>query len=379
MRAVRRAVGGSGNAETTASSGVGHPIAPGPPGPLPPTTGGDPAESSSRGHRRLRWVALALGGALVLGLGLVSFLLLTGDDEDAAPSPEVAALPAGTLLWADESEGWRLRAAEPEGSAVTIVDDASEQEAWPQVLPGEKRILYLSDSNAEPADGLGLSLRQVNVDGSEDTAFLDGEAFCPNPARPAVNRDGVVAVTCFDELGERKAGIVLLSRTGERLRVLDTEAAVGGVTWMPDGKSLVYWQETSEVVNEEPGQNLYLMDSETEDTVRLTEAPARDGLPAVSPDGDTVVFTRILDGQQAADLYLLALDPTEQGETGGAVLLGASSPTVPDTDPTWVTNDRLVFCREGDLLVVDADPEAEPTPALDGLDVGEARNVTVVR
>jgi Tol biopolymer transport system component len=58
-----------------------------------------------------------------------------------------------------------------------------------------------------------------------------------------------------------------------------------------------------------PNYDLYWMNIETGQTVRLTYAPAADVLPVFGPDGTKVMWTSSRDGRSPTQLYLADFTP----------------------------------------------------------------------
>jgi Tol biopolymer transport system component len=93
------------------------------------------------------------------------------------------------------------------------------------------------------------------------------------------------------------------------LRRESTEAANPVLDWFPDGRSLAVSDQTI------PGGPFHIirLSVDTGERQQLTSPPSQsygDGQPAVSPDGQTVAFTRSV-GQNVADIYII---PTAGGE-----------------------------------------------------------------
>jgi len=85
--------------------------------------------------------------------------------------------------------------------------------------------------------------------------------------------------------------------------ILDEASFNSGITWSPDGKSLVFMSNGGR-----GNYDLYLLPDLGKNTIiRLTENPERDGQPRWSPVANEVVFVSGRTGK--ADIYLLKLEP----------------------------------------------------------------------
>jgi Tol biopolymer transport system component len=70
--------------------------------------------------------------------------------------------------------------------------------------------------------------------------------------------------------------------------------------WSPDGSRIVY------VAVDEGNEDIYTIEPDGSDVIRLTDAPGQDHDPCWSPDGRRIVFTSDRDG--ARDLYVMDAD-----------------------------------------------------------------------
>jgi Tol biopolymer transport system component len=128
---------------------------------------------------------------------------------------------------------------------------------------------------------------------------------------PAWSPDGRF-IAFLRRVSPATCAVLLIPALGGPERKITTIAVVSQsmpsrpyLEWLPDGKWLVISDRAS---REEPAA-LYLLSPETGEKRRLTTPPAHslgDGAPAVSPDGDALVFSRDAD-TPVGELYLLSL------------------------------------------------------------------------
>lgn len=142
--------------------------------------------------------------------------------------------------------------------------------------------------------------------------------------------------------------LAVMNRDGTSETVLATEPRIGGMSWSPDSKTLVYENWDFE------GGQLYTMDIETHEKTRLLpDSDGSDKSAQSSPDGKKVVFERFHSPGRRTELRVLDL------ETGQDRTLAA--PHRSNHDAAWSPDgQRLVFTSnttEGDfnLYLVDAD------------------------
>ena len=71
--------------------------------------------------------------------------------------------------------------------------------------------------------------------------------------------------------------------------------------WSPDGKYIAY-------VAEKKGESLeiYVMNADGSNQIRITNSPGRDFAPAWSPDGNRLLFVTDRDGNR--EIYMMNMD-----------------------------------------------------------------------
>jgi Tol biopolymer transport system component len=234
-------------------------------------------------------------------------------------------------------------------------------------------VLYQATPADDPDSSADTSLRVVASDGSGDQLLFEGNADCPNPGRPAVAPDGTrLALVCFDEDGVRLKGIGIFTLDGEHQATLRRDATAGTPTWTKDGY-IVYWEENDHPFGGGKGRSLQAVavdESEPSKPLPLTaDASTRDSVPAVSPNGDQLVFVRATKPGNE-DLYLLELDQTDGLTAGVPIKIEASSPDFPDRDPAWTPGgSAILYTVQGrimqvapDDLTADAEVIFDPSP-----------------
>ena len=96
---------------------------------------------------------------------------------------------------------------------------------------------------------------------------------------------------------------------------LYTTRSIGGSSWSPDGKQVVF------VSNISGRQNLWLVPAEGGWPVQLTISDQRQAEPAWSPDGRSIAFVSDNDGNELWNIFLVS------PQNGDVVNLTASSAT----------------------------------------------------
>ena len=145
-----------------------------------------------------------------------------------------------------------------------------------------------------------------------------------------------------DKIGfEREAEIFVMDRNGRnRVRLTQQEGPIGdrGPAWSPDGTKIAFWSNRDA---QEPAQgvehDIYVMNTDGSNVVRLTHHPSADRLPAWSPDGRWIAFMSIRDGTfkgRNRNWNIYIIDANGENEMRVTDHPGA------DFRPTWVIPDR---------------------------------------
>jgi Tol biopolymer transport system component/tRNA A-37 threonylcarbamoyl transferase component Bud32 len=224
-------------------------------------------------RRRLHWV-LSVAAALVIATVGV-WLLRSKKDVQEAP---LVAVPLtsypGNELWPSFS---------PDGTQVAFTWDGEKQ---------DNSDIYVKQIGVEPAYRL-----------TNDPAMDYSPAWSPDGRSIAFLR----------EVSAGKTAIMLIPQRGGSERILaEIDGAVHGLAygpflcWTPDSRWLVVPTSTTG----QRGWGLHLFSRETGEQRPLTNPPIEelgDTAPAVSPDGRTLVFSRISPDYYNVTLWLLRL------------------------------------------------------------------------
>jgi Tol biopolymer transport system component len=174
----------------------------------------------------------------------------------------------------------------------------------------------------------------------------DPEAFDEDPAW---SPDGTRIA--FVKLGDLTApGIYVMNADGSGpRRILEDVTGPSSPSWSPDGDEIVFESGIGQEATGSGDRDIFLLQVATGRVTRLTDDPARDEYPALSPDGSRIAFTR--QQESNADIYVMNADGSGVNQvTGGEGV---------DLRPVWSPDGtRIAFERDGDIYVMTADGSA---------------------
>jgi Tol biopolymer transport system component len=338
-----------------------------------PTVGG------TRSGRRGRRIAVAVAALLVMatwgrfGSG--------ANDVSAAERPTVSTenVPNGSSMSTPTTTATppstSASVAVPTAAAVApVLQVARDTIVFSQTLPD--REVIVSSVNA---DGSGLTELDSGSPAVEPTYGPDGKqlAFARRGdfswriyISTAAGGRGkqacpIKADTCRNPSWDSEAKRLAYT-CGNAICIVEVDGTGDAVidTWLdearepvfsPNGSSLVFVGRTG------TDEDLYLLDLNTGEIVRLTELPGALGSPDWAPDGERIAFTLYPDGlgQRRADIYLVSRD--------GTAVSQLTDSGVRDQHPTWAPGGkRIAFVSDRNNLksVVSAPPSQFPRPQL---------------
>ena len=265
-------------------------------------------------RKPLFWTAGILGGLLLIAVGAwyVSRLIIK-------PGPAPPALTAVPLTTDAGFEG--MPSISPDGSQVAFASGGPQTDNFD---------IYVKQIGGGPPRRL-----------TSDPAVDEFPAWSPDGRSIAFIRDR----------GDKLEVLLIPSLGGPERKIADTVADRSififsrdppYLSWSADNKYLVTTDRAS------PGEppSLFVLSVTTGEKRRLTTPPATalsDGNPAVSPDGRTLAFVRIIsDGNP--QLYVLPLSDDYQS-AGEERHLDLSQPSV--LSPAWTANGQEIVCFAG--------------------------------
>jgi TolB protein len=161
------------------------------------------------------------------------------------------------------------------------------------------RIAYVSVDGQPPAQKFQLIV--ADADGENQRLVLESRYPLMSPSW---SPDGQwLAYVSFEN--KRSAIYVQLVRTGERRQVSARAGINGAPVWSPDGKKLALTLGGSS-----GNPDVYILELQTQNLIRLTDDPSIDTEPAWSPDGKSIYFTS--DRAGGPQIYRIGTNPGDR-------------------------------------------------------------------
>ena len=263
----------------------------------------------------------------------------TGVRRLTRPAPEAsypAWSPDGTRLaytstqvhGIDSLRATEIYVADPNGTNVRRLTNDRVGEFGLRWV-GDDRLVFSSCWNEEKPDTGGLET--IGADGEGRERVLAAPAAAAMLWGAALSADGAKVAFALPRAGERWPArderffwwwknldlYVVASDGSDRRRLTDSPGNDSRPVWSPDGSRIVFESdrdENGDCVFYECGGHateLYVMDADGSNQLRLTRTRASEHYPAWSPDGTRIVFARTLDDDEDDfELYVINTDGT---------------------------------------------------------------------
>jgi WD40 repeat protein len=198
-----------------------------------------------------------------------------------------------------QADVWIIRGSDGE-LALNISDSpASIQLAPPGWHPGGEIVLW-AEGDSEPSRRITAALA------GEEPSYILGALDVSSVGSPTVNPvdPDQIAVIAAPDGGE--FDIFLFDGSNETLTNLTADNTDRDTTpnWSPDGTKLLFRARM------EGNSDVWVMDADGSNKVRLTDAPGFDGDPRWSPDGSQILFTTDRTGDY--EIFVMNADGSNQ-------------------------------------------------------------------
>jgi TolB protein len=211
-------------------------------------------------------------------------------------------------------------------------------------FPGANgKIAFVSDR-----DSGNLDVYDMSSDGSDQVRLTSNPLMDTSPAWSA---DGSTIAFVGDPDGGNFEVMAMSANGSGQVRVTTDPGADGSPSWAPDGQRIAF-----HTTRDDPGCtfpcnfDIYVVNADGSEAVRLTNDASQDNFPAWSPLGTRIAF--VSQRVSNSEIFVMDADGTNQTNL-------TNSPAV-DTGPSWSPDgSRLAFAsNEGgqfDIVVMSAD------------------------
>lgn len=330
-----------------------------------------PVRSPLRG--RPGWIAALTTAVAVLivvgGVALAARLIGVGVVEPAGPVPTKIVFSAWGL---DDEGGSDIYVMNPDGTGLVNLTNNEVWESAPAWSPDGSRIVFVrevfTESESSPVERVYL----MDADGANVMHLTEGAdpSWSPRGDRILFERDtGPCKSPCMRSggTGTNRIDIFVINvdGTGET-NLTNAPSWDSSPAWSPDESRIVFASNRHESPDscddetrlEDCNLEIWTMNLDGSNPVRLTYEPGIDALPDWSPDGTRIVFHTARDGNlptgEGWEVYVMNADGTNQTNL-------TNRPSL-DIHPNWSPDGtRIVFIstrddeHDRDIYLIDPD------------------------
>lgn len=242
--------------------------------------------------------------------------------------------PKGIITFMSTRDGnWETYTMDAQGENLKNLTCNKAVDYAFSYAPGGRLVFY---SNRDGNDEIYI----MEADGKKQTNLTNH----PSGDRVAcVSPDGKQIV--FTSYRDEKNGeLYVMDIDGNNVkRLTDNKYFEDAATWSPDGKKIYFSRELKDVndtsVTVLPNLEIFVMDADGTNEIRLTNKPGGDGGPVLSPDGTKIAFY----GSTAAGNYEIFLMDTD-----GKNIINLTEDPMEDYSPSWSPDGKWIAYTKGD-------------------------------
>lgn len=208
-----------------------------------------------------------------------------------------------------------------DGSGLNRLTDNPGLDGAPQWSPDGKKIAFISDRERR------TDVYVMNSDGSNIINISQTETAA---TQPVWSPDGSTLAYLHSNSPKSKNIMLAAADGSKRWRLTDNAKSNDfDVAWSPDGSKIAYAAERNRPIN------LYVIDVDGKNDVKLTNTQWIDASPAWSPDGKKIAFFSNRDDGTRHQLYIIDADGSNEQRLS---MSGAE-----ESDVNWSASGKSVF------------------------------------
>ena len=190
---------------------------------------------------------------------------------------------------------------------AALTNDEQADDLEPAWSPDGSVIAFTSET-LHPDQTTDRDIYLINPDGTGLVNLSRSRGVWENA--PMWSPDG--GRILFQRVSESSSGMFVMNADGTGITPVTTDEGIRQGAWSPDGSRIVF----ESLVPEQEAYDLFLMDPDGSDRVRLTNLPGSELSPSWSPDGTRIVFQYFAPdysywGPVKSEVYSIRADGTE--------------------------------------------------------------------
>jgi len=285
-----------------------------------------------RTPRHIAWLALVFALALpMIACGETTTAVIPSSAPTVASSPPPIVTPVGgggSIAFASGRDGaYEIYSVAPNGSAVTRLTEGEPiGKYFPKWSPDGEILLYWT-YNADPAPS---NEHWLGMDGST------GEFASGVQPYVSFSPDGQTVALCTIMSNGSLEIVTVPAEGGDGTQLTDDPAKDFMPAWSPDGKTIAFVSDRGGL------QYIYLMDADGGNPRRLTTNEFPELAPAWSPDGSQIAFYS--GNNDVTNIYVVGAD-------GSGTVNLTNQESGYNEDPTWSPDGTMIAfwsSRSGD-------------------------------
>lgn len=232
------------------------------------------------------------------------------------PTPEPTATRVGggygIILFSqtDDDGCSQLYLTDAEGTFVRSLARTGANSEQAEISADSARIVFLSDRGSDEPCSADNRIREIwmmDIDGNNRRQLTQKNQIL---RRPSLSPDGTRIVfqveTVATETSPATSQIYLMNTNGEGFQAL-TSPRDGSENrrpqWSPDGRQIIFFS------NRDGDYQIYRMDADGQNQMRLLESRSSDQRPVLSPQGDRIAYFSL--GSGNGDILIVSLTGSE--------------------------------------------------------------------